>query len=275
MHSFKLAPQENIFFERACGELSLAFENHDVKRFYQSGSAKAFIPKSYSQAIEVLLANTSGGLTDGDRMSYEIKADQNSYVTLTTQAAERVYRALGDSVAHAHIKLSATNESRLVWVPHETILYNQCQFMRHIDINLDASSTVVIGEMLVFGRKESGEVLTAGHVQDRWHIWQDDKLIHSEAFRITDPVREQLDHFARADTNVMATLIIVCPDDLSALVKDIQHMHKDEASWIEVSAWMNKLVVRIIAPDLYSIKPAIARILERMTASSLPRTWMI
>ena len=59
--------QDNeIGLERSSGSLELEFSRQAVRRFYQSGSAKAFLPLSHGEAMEVISANTAGGLADGD-----------------------------------------------------------------------------------------------------------------------------------------------------------------------------------------------------------------
>ncbi len=51
-------------------------------------------PRPDTAALTAVLLNTAGGLTGGDRFSVSATAADGSRLTLTTQAAERVYRAL-------------------------------------------------------------------------------------------------------------------------------------------------------------------------------------
>ena len=57
---------EHTDLQRAHGTIDLMMTDGNLKRFFQSGSAKVFIPKTYAQTIEVVLVNTAGGLTGGD-----------------------------------------------------------------------------------------------------------------------------------------------------------------------------------------------------------------
>jgi len=268
--------QKEIVLERAHGTLNLAFKGKALQRLFQSGSAKAFLPVTYGKATEVVLANTAGGLADGDVFSYEILAEANSHIAATTQAAERVYQALGGGMAEASLTIKARDGSAVFWLPHETILYDGSRFSRRIDISLDASSTVVLGEIVVFGRKASGEVMTAGHMQDHWRVRRDGQIIHAEAFRLAGDISASLGHPAGASqAGVMATLLMVAPEDLQPLAKILRNIETIHGSWVEVSAWDGKLVVRLVASELFLIKTTIATLLERMTASSLPRAWAL
>ena len=52
--------------QRARGAVDLVVKAGKLERFYQSGSAKIFLPKTYAPTIEAVLVNTAGGLTGGD-----------------------------------------------------------------------------------------------------------------------------------------------------------------------------------------------------------------
>lgn len=268
--------QDDITLERAQGKVSIVFNAQALERFYQAGSAKAFLPATYGRATELVIANTAGGLADGDEFTYEIEAGQNSYLAVTTQAAERVYKALGAGMARSSLSINVRDNSKVFWLPHETILYDGSRFSRKIDVSLDASSSVLLGEMVVFGRLASGEVMGAGHMQDHWQIRHDGQLIHAEAFRLTGDIRASLDHLAGAGrAGVMATLLMLAPEDLGPLATSLRDISIPDGARVEVSSWNGKLVVRCIAAELHLIKPVIGKILEQMISSPLPRTWAL
>ena len=52
--------------QRARGVIELAILEGKLDRFYQSGSSKVFLPKTYAETIEAVLVNTAGGLAGGD-----------------------------------------------------------------------------------------------------------------------------------------------------------------------------------------------------------------
>ena len=60
------AKMEKTTLQRARGAIDLVIVSGKLKRFYQSGSAKIFIPKTYAKTTEAVLVNTAGGLTGGD-----------------------------------------------------------------------------------------------------------------------------------------------------------------------------------------------------------------
>ena len=175
---------EQTDLQRARGIIDLVITNGKLERFYQSGSAKIFMPKTYAKTIEVVLVNTAGGLTGGDEFEVRVGADGATHLTVSTQTAERVYRALGPKNAEIRVNMIVTGAATLHWLPQETILFDRAGFSRHLDVQLHEGATFLASEMMVFGRTAMQETLREGHVRDQWRIWRDGSLIHAEAFRL-------------------------------------------------------------------------------------------
>ena len=53
--------------------MNSSIKNNEINRFYQSGSAKVFYPKSSQKFKELVLVNTAGGITSGDYFSYDFE----------------------------------------------------------------------------------------------------------------------------------------------------------------------------------------------------------
>ena len=64
---------EKTTFQRAHGNIKVKINNNEINRFYQSGSAKVFYPKSSQKFKELVLVNTAGGITSGDNFSYDFE----------------------------------------------------------------------------------------------------------------------------------------------------------------------------------------------------------
>ena len=64
--------------------------------------------------------NTAGGIAGGDRLEVAVTALADATVTVTSQAAERVYRAL-TKPALIDTRLKLSESAKLAWLPQETI----------------------------------------------------------------------------------------------------------------------------------------------------------
>ena len=87
-----------VSLQRSRGEADVGFHHDGLVRLYQRGAAKALLPQSHGPAQEIVLVNTAGGITGGDRYHYGCAA-QASTICVTTQAAERAYRSSTAEIA--------------------------------------------------------------------------------------------------------------------------------------------------------------------------------
>jgi len=160
---------------------------------------------------EAVIINSSGGTAGGDRLEIEVVALNNASVAVTTQAAEKIYRAL-DRPAQVATKLKACGTSKLAWLPQETIVFNQARVRRQTEIELCSGAELIALEWLVLGRAARGEEVVSGHISDSWRIKRDGHLIWADGFRVSDEVFAQLHRKALlSNWKAVATLIYFGP----------------------------------------------------------------
>ena len=144
-----IANIEQPALQRARGAVDLVVKAGKLERFYQSGSAKIFLPKTYAQTIEAVLVNTAGGLTGGDEFGVRLGAEGDTHLTVSTQTAERVYRALGPQNAKMRVNMTVTGAATLHWLPQETILFDGAGFKRNLDVQMDEDASFLASEIMV------------------------------------------------------------------------------------------------------------------------------
>src|SRR5213080_4964249 len=91
---------------------------------HESGSLRVRFPSPEAEGLSAVFVNTAGGIAGGDRFDIDIAAGEGTRLTLTTAAAEKVYRAAGPA-AQLSIALNAEAGSHLAWLPQETILFDR------------------------------------------------------------------------------------------------------------------------------------------------------
>src|SRR4051795_10528240 len=62
---------------------------------HESGSLRVRFPSPEAEGLSGVFVNTAGGIAGGDRFDIAITAGEGARLTLTTAAAEKVYRAPG------------------------------------------------------------------------------------------------------------------------------------------------------------------------------------
>jgi len=175
---------------------------------YQKSPIRVLFPKTYGARVEeAVLVNTSGGVAGGDRLQTDVTAIEDASITVTTQAAEKVYRALKES-ACILTTLKASDTAKLAWLPQETIVFDRARVFRETHIEVTSGTELLALEWLVLGRTAHGERLSTGALTDRWHIVRDGRLVWADSFRITDEVVPHLSRKALlSDCSSIATLV--------------------------------------------------------------------
>src|SRR6202048_5279154 len=146
---------------------SVIFDVHQVEgltrrhHLHESGSLRVRFPSPEADGLSAVFVNTAGGVAGGDRFGIEIAAGEGTRLSVTTAAAEKIYRAEGPA-AQLDISLKAAAGAQIAWLPQETILFDRARVSRHIDIDLADSASLLLCEIVVFGRTAMGERMLSG-----------------------------------------------------------------------------------------------------------------
>jgi urease accessory protein len=169
-------------------------------------------PRTGSKALEeAVFVNTAGGIAGGDRLESAVTALAGASIAVTSQAAEKVYRALNEP-ACISTKLKACEAAKLAWLPQETIVFNWARLSRETEIELCSGAELLALEWLVLGRAAHGEEMIGGHITDRWLVKKDGRLIWADNFRATDETFPQLHRKALlSNCRAIGTLIYFGP----------------------------------------------------------------
>jgi urease accessory protein len=180
---------------RAQGTVS--FDVHQVegvtrrRHLHESGSLRVRFPSPEAEGLSAVFVNTAGGVAGGDRFDIDISTGEGSRLSVTTAAAEKVYRAQGPA-AQVNITLKAAAGSHLAWLPQETILFDRARVRRRIDIDLAVGASLLLCEIVVFGRAAMGERMLQGEFVDRWRMRRGGKLVFAETVRLDGDIGDKL-----------------------------------------------------------------------------------
>src|SRR5215467_11379304 len=179
-----------------------------VTDVFQRSPIRILFPRAGNAPVEeAVLINTTGGVAGGDSLECTVTALANSSIAVTSQAAEKVYRAL-DEPAHIVTKLEAHAGARLAWLPQETIVFNWGRICRVTEIEFSSGAELLALEWLVLGRVARGEEVVGGYIRDSWRVRKDGRLIWADSFRATDGVFLRLRTRALlSDCRAVATMI--------------------------------------------------------------------
>ena len=262
---------------RAVGRVALAVAaaagESRRARVHEAGSLRVRFPNGTSRAtLDAVIVNTAGGMTGGDRFDIDIAVGAGARLTVTTAAAEKVYRSLGPDT-QVGVKADIGPGGALAWLPQETILFDQVRLRRTIDIELARDAKLVLAEAIVFGRSAMGEAVLQGHLFDRWRVRIGGALAFAETLRLDGAIAEKLAQRAIAAERVAVASVLKIPGDDGA-VAAVRAMEKDFAGEVGVSAWNGLAVARLVAPDGAALRRDLIGVLTALGAGPLPRLWI-
>ena len=239
-----------------------------IADLYQEGCLKLRFPRLPS--AEAVLVNTAGGMAGGDRLDVDMTVAGGAALTVTTQAAERVYRALGGP-AQLDVKLMAGAGARLFWLPQETILYDAAELRRSLTLDAASSATFLLCESVVLGRAAMGETVSSGLLHERWRIRRGGRLLHAEEARLSGAIGELGRQAATLDgARAFATIVAQLPD-ASMRLGAVRERLPPRAGG--ASVFEGLLAVRIVAEDGYRLRKTLIPVLEVLADAPLPRLW--
>jgi urease accessory protein len=221
---------------------------------------------------EGVIINTGGGVAGGDRVTHAVTLEDGASATLTSQAAERIYRSQG-SAAEIDVALALGEGASLAWIPQETILFSQASFMRRLEIDMAANATLLMAEITVFGRKEMGETITQGRYADRWRVRRGGTLAFAENIRFEGNLDAGLKSPAVGNgARVAATVLYVAPAAEDKLLA-VRNAIDAATSRIAASAWNGLLCIRCLGPELEAVRRDISLAICALRQQPMPRVW--
>lgn len=247
-----------------------------LARLYQEGAAKIRMPAVSADPFEAVLINTAGGLTGGDRLSWQVDIGDGASASLTTQACEKVYRA-SDGQAEVSCGFDVGRGASLAWLPQETIVYRGGALTRRFDVDVATGARLLMVEATVFGRLAMGETVDRGTFRDRWRVRCDGRLIHAEEFAVGPEIAATLARRASADGAAAVATALLVADDPGLHLEAVREIVGDRGA---ASAWSvggsGKLLARLVAEDGYSLRKRLVPLLGLLNGKAgLPKTWSL
>jgi urease accessory protein len=227
---------------------------------------------------EAVVVNTGGGIAGGDRVESAVTVLADASVTFTSQAAERVYRALNEP-ALIDTRLKICDGAKLAWLPQETIVFNGARMRRNTQIEISAGAELLALEWLVLGRAAHGEEVVGGEIIDGWQVKMDDRLIWADRFRVVDDMFPRLRRRALlADFKAIGMLIYFGPDP-EARVQLMRDLAPELPCHCLTTMVSGLMIARLAARAAAELKAGLREILlqfERTRAQSpfrIPKMW--
>ena len=264
---------------RATGHIALSVSAHAGitrrTRVHEDGSLRVRFPNATPQALEAVLVNTGGGMTGGDHFSIELAVGEGASLIFGTAAAEKIYRSTGVD-ADMDVRLSLEQNSRLAWLPQETILFDRARLKRRIDIDLASGASLIMAEAVVFGRAAMDEAMANGFFSDAWRIRRDGKLIYADTARLDGAIAAKMAERAVTNGGIAIATVLIAPGGDAALEQVRALSETLESGFlgeVGISAWNGLAVARLCAKDGAALRHDLIAVLAAL-GTPVPRLWL-
>lgn len=262
---------------RARGRIAVTFRSGPRGTYAASigegGGYRAKFPKG-GVGCEGVIINTGGGLAGGDRLDVSLSLEKDAYATVTSQSAEKVYRADG-MTSHIDALATAAAGATLVWAPQETILFDGADLKRSLSVEMAADSRLLAVETVVFGRQAMGESVTSGAFADRWRVRRGGRLIFADDVRLSGDVAGHLSAPAVGKGARAVSTLLYVSADAEGRLEDVRESLSASATELAIGAgaWNGMLVVRALSGDPALVRAAMAATFSHLTRRPVPRVW--
>ncbi len=251
----------------------------NLAHLYQRGCGRVRFPTvDHADYPEAVLINTAGGLTGGDHMSYQVTLEAGAGLTVSGQAAEKIYRSVG-STAVIEAEMHVAREAVLEWLPQETILFEKSRLRRMNNVHLETGSRLIALEATLFGRTAHGETLRSASVRDGWKIWRDGRLLWFDNFALEGDIHIQSQRPAVLKGAKGMATILIADDQAESYHELARELCRECGVRAAVTCRNELLIMRVLAGSGYELRKSLARILNGMRAElaghavALPKVW--
>jgi urease accessory protein len=246
---------------------------------FQRSPIRVMFPRTAGAAVaEAVLINTAGGIAGGDRLQSDVTALANASIAVTSQAAEKVYRALNEP-ARVATRLKVCKAAKLAWLPHETIVFNWARLSRKTEIELSAGAELLALDWLVLGRAAHGEDMVGGHIADSWRVRKDGRLIWADSFRATDEVFPHLHRKALLSNCRAVGLLLYFGPYLDTRLEFLRHIAHSLECHCAATSVSGLIIIRFAAKVSCDLRIALCSFLQQFSRElgpgpfRVPKMW--
>jgi urease accessory protein len=272
-------------FERAHGVAEIAFAADGARgasrltHLYQETPCRVLFPRPETgDPVAAVLLTTSGGLTGGDSVRIAVEAREGAAVTVTTQAAEKIYRSLGSDAA-IDVTLKIGEGAWLEWLPQETILFDRARLVRRTDVHLAAGGRLLAAEIVMFGRTAHGERFMSGKLHDAWRVRRGSTLVWADGLHLEGDASRMLECKAGFDEALACATVLYAADDAEAMLDTARALLDGTVSRSGATVVNGVLILRMIGRDARHLRGDVALFCARFRAAAaglperMPRVW--
>ncbi len=159
-----------------------------------------------------VIVHPPGGLVQGDRLEIDVAVGPGAHALVSTPGATRFYRNASGEAAEQRVRLRLESDSRLEWLPLETIAYDGCQALNRVELEIAPGAELLAWDVVSLGLPAADLPFATGCLEQHWEwpgVWLERARIAADDSRLLQsPVG--LD-----GQSALATLVLACGTPLA------------------------------------------------------------
>lgn len=248
---------------------------------YQRAPCRVLFPiPEADEPLQAVLLTTSGGLTAGDRVQVNVVVGAEARATVTSQAAEKIYRAaVSGEETHVSMSCQVERDGYAEWLAQETILFNGSRLRRSFCADVAAGGRLLAVESMVFGRTAMSESFDAGLLHDSRRIHRDGRLVWADGSRLEGDVHAQRRAPFSFGTAVACSTVLYVGDDAVKRLDGARRLLAESSVRCGATVVNGVLVARLLSDRADELRSTVMRLVGGIRQSvarlptRLPRVW--
>ena len=242
-------------------------------------------PRTQKGICHILMLYPPAGIAGGDTLVIDLSLDNGSHAVITTPGAGKWYGK--DSVSQKYkvstrqpvtqfttsqnsidsndiaeaasqqIQASLGTDTRLEWLPQESIIYNEANMHATSRFDLTDSSSLLTWEISVFGRQAYDEQFLQGHYHTGLNIYRKGRVIVAERVAQSAQSRWFTSHLGLAGQHVYGSFWAV-PSLKDIYENPITQTSKSEKSTATTQAAAKQALTHYLDSTVLALRQAIA-----------------
>jgi len=163
-----------------------------------------------------VLVHPPSGLVGGDRIDIALTVHPQAHALVTTPGATRFYRS-EKGLASQEVVAKVACQSRLEWLPLETIAYNNCHGLNKTCFEIEAGGELIAWDITALGLPAAALPFAHGQLQQHMeirHVWLERGLLDASNTRLmSGPL-------GLANYRCSATLVYATGHDMTRAQRD-------------------------------------------------------
>jgi urease accessory protein len=214
----------------------------------------------------ILFMNPTGGIVQGDRYFYKIHLNENAEAFITDTMATKIYK-MDLNYASKHIDVYLSKNSRLEYLPRETIAFIDSRWHQRTIFHVDEGSKFLYAETFCPGRIARGEFWDFDIYSSKVIIEQNKKILLLDSCTFTKQDKNILDLILGSNKYLMK--MYWYSENAIAAKKKIDF--KDAYGGLTEMAGKRGIVINVLSKDLNdlrNIQTEIWRIFRKIEAGT-------